>query len=466
MNKDSLFWNENSDEIKASEQKEIPDATDGLENNGNLTDKVEDDNEKTAVEAVEKNIVENCEESSEESLEKTSEEIRADVNSTEDTESAEIPAPVATADGRAAESTIDYSYVPLVEEYNVKAARARFNLIGFGLSIFTVVTFIVSLILQYIALFAEMLTGVEIISSNLFLNAVTPVSLYLFALPVLLVFFAIFKVRGEAPKKSKLGFGMWCVVLVVCFGLMYIGSYMGQFTMWGISCIVGYDYSNMLNDMIDYNGMWITVIFMCIVAPIGEEFVFRKLIIDRTHKYGGTISIFLSALAFGLMHANFYQFFYAFFVGLVFGYVYYKTGKLWHTIALHMTVNFVGSVLTSYMQLGVDNMMAALESIGLEDTVGMLVVYAQYAWVLIVENMFLAFVFAAMLCAIVIPIVLRKKIVLERGDKPIPVGRSFGAGFLNPGVIILLIVYVLEFSQMLVLLPLSEWLTAITQQMG
>ena len=90
MNKDSLFWNENSDEIRASEQKEIPDATDGLENNGNLTDKVEDGNEKTAVEAVEKNIVENCEESSEESLEKTSEEIRADVNSTEDTESAEV----------------------------------------------------------------------------------------------------------------------------------------------------------------------------------------------------------------------------------------------------------------------------------------------------------------------------------------------------------------------------------------
>ena len=37
--------------------------------------------------------------------------------------------------------------------------------------------------------------------------------------------------------------------------------------------------------------------------------------------------------------------FYAFLLGLVFGYVYLRTGKLRYSIILHMLINFMGSVL-------------------------------------------------------------------------------------------------------------------------
>lgn len=47
---------------------------------------------------------------------------------------------------------------------------------------------------------------------------------------------------------------------------------------------------------------------------------------------------------FGAFHLNLYQFFYAFFLGAVFGYIYVKTGRLRYTIALHATVNFLGGV--------------------------------------------------------------------------------------------------------------------------
>jgi membrane protease YdiL (CAAX protease family) len=74
---------------------------------------------------------------------------------------------------------------------------------------------------------------------------------------------------------------------------MYIGSFVGNYVMALASEIVGYDYNNMLESVIDDNNLWVTAIFTVVIAPIGEEFVFRKLIIDRTAKYGCFISVML-----------------------------------------------------------------------------------------------------------------------------------------------------------------------------
>ena len=54
----------------------------------------------------------------------------------------------------------------------------------------------------------------------------------------------------------------------------------------------------------------------------------------------------VSALLFGLLHPNLYQFFYAFLLGILFGGLRYFTGKLWPCILLHMVINFTGSGLS------------------------------------------------------------------------------------------------------------------------
>ena len=61
-----------------------------------------------------------------------------------------------------------------------------------------------------------------------------------------------------------------------------------------------------------------------------------------------------SALMFGLFHGNLAQFFYAWFLGIVFGYVYYKTGNVIYTMLMHMTINFVGGVVAPRLLAGVD----------------------------------------------------------------------------------------------------------------
>ena len=323
-----------------------------------------------------------------------------------------------------------------------KKARKTFSVLGFGLAVYTLISLVAALIMQIIAL----VVSPALIEDVVFLNIISPLSLYVFALPVLLLVLFVFGGKGERPEKRRMGVGAWLLILLVSFGLMYIGSFSGQFVMWGVSEIVGYDYSNMLESMIDYDKMWVTAIFMCVVAPIGEEFVFRKLIIDRTHKYGGFVCIFFSGLVFGLMHANFYQFFYAFALGLVLGYVYYSTGKIWYTIALHATINFVGSIVVSYLDLGVTEMSEALEVLNTESTQEMLAFLGKFGFVIMAEYAFFALVMISMICAVVLPIVLRKKIKLENRESVLPRKAMTVAAFLNVGVIIMMLVYAVEFA--------------------
>lgn len=360
-------------------------------------------------------------------------------------------------------SDADAEDILTVRVYDESAAKKRFSTVGFGFAMFTLVVFAVCQMLATVAAVADAFSGTQISSSNLFLNALTPTAIYLFGLPALILFFYFFRVDGETPQRKNISVGTWLLLFVISFGLMYIGSYTGQFTMWGLSSIVGYDYNNMLNSMIDYDGMWVTVLFLCIVAPFGEEFIFRKLLIDRTHKYGGTVSIFLSALMFGLMHANFYQFFYAFLLGLLLGYVYYSTGKLRYSVALHVAINFVGSVVTSYLQLGLENLENAGGVADPGNVSEWLSFLAEHAWVIISANAFTVFVFLAMPCAIIFPIVLRKRIVLERGEIAIPRKRSFEVAFGSVGVIVMLAVYAVQFLQNIILPPLAEYLVRMAQ---
>ena len=94
---------------------------------------------------------------------------------------------------------------------------------------------------------------------------------------------------------------------------------------------------------------WIYLIFgiitVGIVIPILEELIFRRLVINSTCKYGYGAAIMISAFTFAVYHGNFIQFFYAFGLGILFAYIYCKTGKLRYTVLLHMAYNLYASMI-------------------------------------------------------------------------------------------------------------------------
>ena len=89
----------------------------------------------------------------------------------------------------------------------------------------------------------------------------------------------------------------------------------------------------------------LAMLMVAVLAPIFEELVFRKLIIDRTRRFGEMTAILYSSLAFGLFHCNLYQFFYAFAIGIVLGYVYVRTGNVILPIIIHFALNSTSSIL-------------------------------------------------------------------------------------------------------------------------
>jgi membrane protease YdiL (CAAX protease family) len=82
-------------------------------------------------------------------------------------------------------------------------------------------------------------------------------------------------------------------------------------------------------------------LFMVILAPLGEELIFRGIILDSLLKrYSSWKAIIVSALIFGAVHLNPWQFIPGFALGIFFGWIYYHTQRnILQTFILHAVVN-------------------------------------------------------------------------------------------------------------------------------
>ncbi|WP_313376771.1 type II CAAX endopeptidase family protein [Chishuiella sp.] len=88
-------------------------------------------------------------------------------------------------------------------------------------------------------------------------------------------------------------------------------------------------------------------ITICILAPIFEEIIFRGIILKGmlNHKVKPVIAIFVSGLIFGLAHMNPWQFIGAGILGMIFGFIYYRTKSLFLTMLLHFLNNTLSYIL-------------------------------------------------------------------------------------------------------------------------
>ncbi len=131
---------------------------------------------------------------------------------------------------------------------------------------------------------------------------------------------------------------------------MNIGNYIGVF----LSLLLSQGTAENALNTFAYDTSLLKILVMVILAPLLEEYIFRKQIIDRTKIYGEKTAVILSGLLFGLFHTNMFQFFYAFFVGILFAYIYVRTGRLRYPVLIHGIVNFFGSVIAPYIVSKID----------------------------------------------------------------------------------------------------------------
>lgn len=260
------------------------------------------------------------------------------------------------------------------------------------------------------------------------LNAVV---LYLICLPIF--YLSVRKMETRRLWKRKFGFKEFFGLFAISQLLMTVGNYIGIFFNARIESFFQIEIKNSTSELIGSSPIWMMLLFSVILAPIAEEILMRKLIIDRLSKFGSGFALLMSSVAFGLFHGNFYQFFYAVFLGLVLGYLYIR-GGLKYSILMHMLINFMGSVV-SVLYIDAANAVLAASAAGTEARlIDMITVmlYSCFNYGLLLYGAVLLFIY------------FRKgKISLSHLDDArmkIPKGKVASSVFLNVGTVAFLVI--------------------------
>lgn len=271
---------------------------------------------------------------------------------------------------------------------------------------------------------------------------VSDAALYLLAMPV--CFLLMKRIPKVRLHKNILKFGHWLIYLIIAFFIMYAGNIIGMLVNSLISKAVGHDVTPDLQETIMNLPLGWIFLLVVIAAPILEELVFRKLLIDRVIVYGDKAAIILSGLLFGLFHGNFSQFFYAFGLGMLLAYIYIRYGKVKYNIAIHMVVNFFGGILATLL---VKNM--GMEAIMQDptDTNAMMEAVFEHlgAWMGMI--FFGLFILAMMIAGLVLFIVKFRHAKLLPGERTLSGKQQLSVMLLNLGMLLFYVVMGYMFVQ-------------------
>lgn len=321
-----------------------------------------------------------------------------------------------------------------MEDY--KSYRKDFSRLGFRFLLGTLATYAVSLIGQIIIMY----TVPELLSNVNFVLVYSMAITYLVGMP--LIWLLVRKMPVTKLGEHEMGVGRFLLSAIMCFSLMYCSNWIGTIITTVIGAIKGSPVETNAASQIALDAnMGLTFFFMVLCAPVVEELVFRKLIVDRTVKYGQGVAIFLSGLMFGLFHGNLSQFVYAFALGMFFAFIYIKTGKIKYTIGLHMIINFMGGIVSVLI-------LKMLTDSGLYDMVSgdydpvAFVDYvmsgegSQMIAAMLVLIAYVGIILCIVIAGIVLFIAFRKKLKLERGEVVLEKGKRFRTIILNPGMVL------------------------------
>lgn len=243
-------------------------------------------------------------------------------------------------------------------------------------------------------------------------------------------------IPARLPEKHSLTKGQFALAAIMTYAVMYLSNLIGVLITFVIGLVKGGEVENAVLSFVSGSNLWVTFLLMVIVAPIAEELIFRKVICDRLLVFGEGMTVLTSGLVFGLFHANLNQFIYAFTLGAFLAFLYVKTGNIKITIALHMLVNFMGSVVATWI-MELIHYEEYMELIAAGPDMNILMEYfsANMAgWVIYI--LYFLLLVALVITGAVLLIVFRKRFCLKKGEITIPKGKRFRTAFLNVGMIL------------------------------
>ena len=138
---------------------------------------------------------------------------------------------------------------------------------------------------------------------------------------------------SEKIKKAE-----WIFVFILGASLCIVVTMFLTFLQW-----IRPEWFIAYNEMIaglNLKTSFITILYALLIAPVAEETIFRGAIFSESRKgFSFREANGIQALFFGLYHMNLIQGIYAFVIGLAFGLIKERTGRIFAAILAHISFN-------------------------------------------------------------------------------------------------------------------------------
>ncbi|MBS6644175.1 MAG: CPBP family intramembrane metalloprotease [Clostridiaceae bacterium] len=306
--------------------------------------------------------------------------------------------------------------------------RKRFSRIGLNYFVYFGVTILLQLLIGMVIKATGFTLPQNLEWMSLFLSTAP---MYLIAMPLTVWLFG--RMPAQKREGQKLGAGRFWVIFIIGMSAMEIGNLIGQGVMYGVKLMTGREMNFELQEIILNTDIWVVFVVVVLIGPVIEEYLFRRLLVDRIRMYGEGTAVLVSGFLFGVSHGNFYQFFYAFALGAILAYVYCKTSRLRYTVIMHMMINSSSVILLMMMKFpGVNDILNSqiiTDRQLLSALPGMLLIF-----------LYELAAIGLTVAGIVLFICFFKKISFEKGEKALYGFQKFKTIFCNMGMVLFLAV--------------------------
>lgn len=162
-----------------------------------------------------------------------------------------------------------------------------------------------------------------------------------------LIFFAVYKTNPVEAGLRKTQFVPCLIGVLFCFSLQFTTG-IPESIFDSFLSLFGYETSSVIEDIPMEGGLLFLALFTIAVLPaIGEEFIFRGIILESTKKLGTAQACIINGLLFSLFHCNPSQTCYTFLMGAGWALVAIRCNSIWPTVIAHF-LNNAYSVLMMY----------------------------------------------------------------------------------------------------------------------
>ena len=185
----------------------------------------------------------------------------------------------------------------------------------------------------------------------------------------------------------SLALGVFCFIINIIISTIFSGilSSLGYSVVSSGAGAVDYSVPNLIKD----------IILVAVLPAFCEEVLHRGILLQGTKHSGFRKSIVLSGLCFGLIHLNISQFFFAFIVGMIIGFVSVVAKNIWTAIIIHFTTNALSVYLdyaTANGWFGGDALSNITSAFSNYNTVTLFIVCAVFLMILLIVFTYLIWV--------------------------------------------------------------------------